>query len=382
MVKKKSMSFGVGGARGHDDASPDKEEESLAEMDLSAYAASAGESAQGAAVSGLFRYDLRDPVTVPDRSSTLVSFVNEAIDGEDVLLYRPEQGGKAHAHPYRSIRFRNDTGYVLQGGPVTIFSGGTFVGEGIFDRIESTAETFLPYSMDTSLAVTRHVDHAEKPLRLIRMVDGMLLCEIARVKKTKYEVISRAEPEGRLYVRHAKRSGWKLEGAPDDTRELAGSWYVPFALEKGKTTFTVEERTPTQRRVTLTSRLGHEVLALFLSDAEADPELKASMGALQTLHAELTEVKAQVREAKRKRKDLTQQQARLRANIESLGKTRTNAALRRDLGKKLGVYEQQIDVLNGEIVKLDEQRVGLEARLREAVRQLSIDPPHTGSDSN
>ena len=101
---------------------------------------------------GLFRYDVPGRVTVPDRSSTLVSLVNRTIDGEDLLIYRPDAGGAARHYPYRAVRYKNDTGYMLQGGPVSVLSKGMFVGSGVFDRIEADAETFLPFSLERGIS--------------------------------------------------------------------------------------------------------------------------------------------------------------------------------------------------------------------------------------
>src|SRR5262249_23909311 len=53
-------------------------------------------SAQGASMGALFRYDLSDPVTLPDGSSNLVSIVNAKVKGGRVVLFRPEDGGQAY----------------------------------------------------------------------------------------------------------------------------------------------------------------------------------------------------------------------------------------------------------------------------------------------
>ena len=86
-------------------------------VSISDYAGAVGSGAKGEAMRGLFRYDVPGRVTVPDRSSTLVSLVNRTIDGEDLLIYRPDAGGAARHYPYRAVRFKNDTGYMLQRRP-------------------------------------------------------------------------------------------------------------------------------------------------------------------------------------------------------------------------------------------------------------------------
>ncbi len=49
---------------------------------------------EGAEVGSLFRYDLKDKVTVPDRSSTLVAIGNKRVSGKEVVLFRlhPREG--------------------------------------------------------------------------------------------------------------------------------------------------------------------------------------------------------------------------------------------------------------------------------------------------
>ncbi len=347
-------------------------EPSMADVDLSRMAEGMAASARGEAVSGLFRYDIGAPVTVPDRSSTLVSLVNRRIDGEDVLLFRPEEGGQASTHPYRAIRFKNDTGFVLQGGPVTIYAGGAFVGEGLFTRIEAEAETFLPYSLETSVAISRHDRHKDRPVKLLRIMDGTIVCEVRKLHTVEYEVLQKGQESVRLYIRFPKRGGWTLQDPPKDLRELAGSRYLPFSVKPGKSKFEVREATPVERRVTLDSQLGAKVVALYLSDPDADQEVAKRLKEVMTIREQLSEVQHRLNDLRGRRRELSSQEDRVRRNIESLGKGKTNADLRLTLSKKLAAYEKDIDKLNGEIVTLDERRSELEARVRVLFRQITL----------
>ena len=75
-------------------------------------------SATGQKLGSLFRYDLRDRVTVPDSSSTLVNIVNARIPGKEVVLFRPElTSGSGTSHPYRAVQLHNTSGYSLEKGP-------------------------------------------------------------------------------------------------------------------------------------------------------------------------------------------------------------------------------------------------------------------------
>ncbi len=87
---------------------------------------------QTAQLGSLFRYDLQTPVSVPDRTSTLVNIINNRVSAAEVAMFRPDYpGGPLPTNPYRAVRLTNDTPFTLEQGPVTIYSEGTFLGEGL-----------------------------------------------------------------------------------------------------------------------------------------------------------------------------------------------------------------------------------------------------------
>src|SRR5690606_40635146 len=85
-------------------------------------------SSRSQRISGLTRVDLQDPVTVPDGTSTMVALINETVAAEETFLFKPGGAGYGYeSNPYRVVRFENSTQYVLEPGPISIYSGGSFV---------------------------------------------------------------------------------------------------------------------------------------------------------------------------------------------------------------------------------------------------------------
>ncbi|WP_437917545.1 hypothetical protein WME73_10910 [Sorangium sp. So ce302] len=79
---------------------------------------------------------IANPVTLPKKSSALITLINRPVAGEDVLLFRPDPAAPASAtHPFRAAQIENRSALGLQPGSVSIFSGGTFVGEGVLTRL-------------------------------------------------------------------------------------------------------------------------------------------------------------------------------------------------------------------------------------------------------
>ncbi|MDE0883252.1 MAG: hypothetical protein OSB21_11700, partial [Myxococcota bacterium] len=331
--------FGGGGSRGSKSASSyglkrekkkskrqhfeeEKEPESafsgMDSFSLDQLAKAQGGSAAGEAVRGLVRYDIAGLVTVPDRSSTLVNLVNRKIEGEDLLLYRPEAGGAAQRHPYRAVRFKNDTGTLLQGGPVTVLARGTFVGSGVFDRLEDGAESFLPFSMEQGVSIRHEGKTSEAAVRLLAISDGKIRCETQSRRSQVFHIIRHAkDAPSTLYLRIAKRPGWSLEKPPKGTRELADSWYVPTPIAEGKTEFKITDVRNHPRQVSWRSNIGQQVLALYLG-GNASEELRAAVAKVDTLQKALAKLHRETTEITKKVSGLEREQRRLARNIKTL----------------------------------------------------------------
>ena len=60
-------------------------------------------------------------------------------------MFRPGGGGQGYeSNPYRVIRFKNSTPFALESGPISIYSGGSFVGEGISEPVSAGVAVTIP----------------------------------------------------------------------------------------------------------------------------------------------------------------------------------------------------------------------------------------------
>src|SRR6185503_2010041 len=79
---------------------------------------------------GTTRYDLPNPVTIPDKSATMVMLLDQRVPGEVVSLFAPDGGvPESSSHPFKVARFANKTGGLLERGPLAIFTEGSFAGQ-------------------------------------------------------------------------------------------------------------------------------------------------------------------------------------------------------------------------------------------------------------
>lgn len=332
----------------------------------------------GTGVGSLFRYDIQAPVTVEDRRSALVSIVNAMVPGEDVMLFRV---GVDSSSPYRAVRLKNDTGFVLEAGPVAIYRDQTFLGEALSGRLEEKAHVFVPYALDTRVRVSLDEQTDEQGLRLVSIVNGVITAETKGVTRYVYEVDNRAPEASTLYVQRARRTGWKIIKVTADDKpasaadiiEEKGVYYIPLKVPgNGKTRVVVEEETPTQRQVNFFSDLGRRVTALYLEGPNRDPKLAKQMQEATTIQDELGQLEQQINTLAENRRVLGERQNEVRQNIAELRKFKGNDDLLGKLTKTLTELEDQLNDATRKHVQATTRRTELRDRLATLFRSMTL----------
>ena len=186
---------------------------------------------------GLTRFDLAEKVTVPEGTSTMVAIINETVEGEETFLYRPGGGGVGYeANPYRVVRFRNVTPYVLEPGPISIYAGGSFVGEGLSEAVGTKTSATIPFAVEPGILVSSVAKNDGDEMRLLRIVRGVLEVESFARRTTVWTVKlqKKSEAPTNVLVRHSK-AGWNyvLEPRPANTEDLPEAYLVPVTVAAG-----------------------------------------------------------------------------------------------------------------------------------------------------
>lgn len=331
---------------------------------------------EGTVLGALFRYDLKDPVTVPDRSSTLVAIVNQRVPGNEVVLFRPElTRSYGQSYPYRAVMFKNETGFTLEKGPVTIYSGGTFVGEGFLERMEKHTTAFITYSIDGNVNMKSRDGTRREGLRLLKIIDGVIVSEVLEISTTTYEIENRHPDEITVFVKTGLRTGWRLRNKPGETIETPDSLFVPVEVGgNGKAELEVEWVKRITRREGIDTNLSLSVLKIYMESGKAPPHVAKKLKEVLTLKARMGDIDREVSRLQKQHNDISRDQVRVRKNLKMLGKLRGNAKLRKELVTKLAELERALGKLSGTLVRLSEERAGHEKKLIVIIRTITLNP--------
>ena len=138
---------------------------------------------------GATRYELPNPVTVPDNQATMLLLADKEVPGEATYLFAPDGGVPDSAsHPFRVARFTNKTGGLLERGPLAFFGEGGFLGQGVIDPLPDGASATVPFGLERGLAVERSSEYVQEGARLFQVEAGNLVIERQVGPRTHYKV--------------------------------------------------------------------------------------------------------------------------------------------------------------------------------------------------
>ena len=328
---------------------------------------------------GSTRYDIPLPITVPDKSATMVMLLSKPVPGESIFLFAPDGGvADSQAHPFRVARFTNKSGGLLERGPIAIFEAGAFLGQGMVDPLPDGATTTVPFALERSLAVETQRDHTEEGARLAKIESGSIYIERDTVTKTRYRVKNGGDKGAKLLVKHPRNVQARLFNPPKGTEDNVGtgSALVPVeAAAHAVSDLTVDERLSSERSVDWLSQQADDAVRLYLADRRAEPSVVSALRAAWDVRMSLTRALEERTKLTAEQNELSRSTEETRRNLKALEKNRTAADLRDKLTERLAKNSLRLDEITKRLVEVDmrvnEQRV----RFSDMIRSIKLLSP-------
>ncbi|HEY3237624.1 MAG TPA: DUF4139 domain-containing protein [Polyangiaceae bacterium] len=331
--------------------------------------------------SGTTRYDIPKPVTVPNKSATMVLLASQRVPGESVFLFSPDPGVMASAsHPFRVARFTNSTRGLLEGGPIAVFERGSFLGQGLLDPLPRKATATVPFALERSVALIADRRYDQRGARLYRIEASQLWIERDEVTRTTYKVDYGAEKRAKLLVRHPRLPGTRLYKPPQGTDDDAATStaMVPVELRPhSKLELTVDERRATQQQVDWLNELADQAVRDYLSDARKNADIAKKLGDAWVMRDSLRKATDEQRKLQEEQRELERSGFETRQSLKAIEKNAQAADLRAKLTKRLTEIMTRQEQVTKRLIEvglvLNEQQV----RFRDAIRDIRLEGPLT-----
>jgi hypothetical protein len=351
-------------------------------MDLESLRRSTDASARSQRISGMTRIDLTTPVTVPDGTSTMVAVINETIAAEETFLFKPGGAGWGYeTNPYRVVRFENSTEYVLEPGPIAIYSGGSFVGEGLSEAVGAGTSVTIPFAVETEIMVTSSTQYSGQEMKMTRIVRGVLEVESFYQTTTTWDVRGPIKDADYRVLIRQPQSGYNYELAvrPEGTEDLEGAYLIPLTI-KAKTnsaSLQVVEQTPSNISIAIWDQQALPILEKFLAGDNLDAAARKKLQPVVDLRREIGRIDTEVDGLRRQNAELEQRADQTRRNLEAIQKDPAAAQLRQKLNKRLEEFATEADTRGRKIVELETRRLEKKIELEDMIQDLDLRAPMT-----
>jgi hypothetical protein len=327
---------------------------------------------------GATRYELPKPVTVPDNSATMVLLSDRQVPGGSTYLYAPDSGVPASsAHPFRVARFTNDTGGLLERGPLAFFGEGGFLGQGVIDPLPAGASATVPFGLERGLAVESRVEHIEEGARLFQVEAGTLIVERQVGPRTHYTIRSGMDRPDKLLVKHPRRHGTKLVDPPKGTEDNVGtgSALVPAEVAaKATAELIIDERQGRQQAEWWLNPLAEVAVKEYLASRDAKGEAAMGLRAAWVIRTDWKQLADEAERLRAEQVNLQELTRETRENLKALEKNKSAADLRNTLTARLAKSSARLDEITKRLIQRDMQIKELELRFREAIDKVKIPP--------
>jgi hypothetical protein len=328
---------------------------------------------------GTTRYDIPNPVTIPDHSASMVMLLSQKVPGEAIFLFAPDGGvPDSMSHPFRVARFSNKTSGALERGPIAVFEQGAFLGQGMVDPLPMGATATVPFALERAIAVDQDRKYDELGERIAKIENAELTIERDGVTKTIYRVRNGGDQVAKILIKHPRINGARLYQPPKDTEDNVGtgSALVPGNVAARQTTeLTVDERQILRRQVDWFSVVADNAVKAYLADARSDKTIAGKLSAAWAVRDQIVALSETRTKLAKEQSDLQIQTDETRRNLKAIEKNVTAATLRDKLTKRLGEMALRLDEITKQIVEIDSKLAELRIRFKEGIRDIKITEP-------
>lgn len=327
-------------------------------------------AATGDEIGDLFEYKIAQPVTVMRDRSALIPIVQTKMDGERVSIYNE---AVRRDRPMGGMKLVNTTALTLEGGSLTVLDGNAYAGEALMERLKPKEQRFISYALDLGTLVTVRQESESTPAKLIKILNGTFQVHYFRQEQKTYTLQNQTERPRIVYIEYPVRQGWLLtEGTPKP--EITTQRYYRYKVELAaydKKEFTVSEQQALMDSYALTN-LSRTDLELFLTRRYINAEIKQRLEKLIDLRMQINQIDAKLQASEEEEEKISDDQKRLRENIETLSKTPEAKTLIARYISKANDQETRLESIESERKMLAIERQRLEAELANAIRAFNI----------
>jgi hypothetical protein len=327
-------------------------------------------AATGQNVGELFEYKVDHPVSIKRNSSALIPIVSSKVDGERVSIFNEAAGMK---NPMSGVLLHNSTGLTLEFGPLTVYEGETYAGEGLLDRMKPDEKRYLTYAADLGCLISSNLDFHVDKVHLVVIANGYLYTHNKEFSTRTYTIVNKGDKPKVVILEHPKRNDYTLKD-PKEPFETTENFYR-FRVEvapKSTLKFPVVEESEKSISYSLLS-LTDNYMELFVNQRYINEEVRQTLKKLLDLKQQIAAIEQEIKTKNQQISEINSDQARIRENLKAVGKSEEERKLVARYTQKFNETEDELEKLRKEIKALQESKEKLDAEATKIILSLSYE---------
>jgi hypothetical protein len=312
-----------------------------------------------------FRYDIDTPVTVKRGQSAMVPIIQCPLICKKEHVYN---GAKMPRNPVVTMRIKNNTGLVLERGPIVVLDEGTYVGEAILPYTTMDSENHVAYSVDLGVVVTEKQE-SESHMKAIHIKQKYFQKEFLQFLKTEYTIENKKTEAITLVIEHPKRE-YELTETPNPTEKTES--FFRWALEvkpKTQTKFNVKEVKTVWYSEEIRV-LGVDTLKSYLDSKYIQKTSYDRISEIIELQKRIYVLQQEIQKRENERNQIYNEQGRLRQNLGSLGSTPQEQNLRSKYITTMENQEKRLEQIKAEIEKTQAEIQAIDKSIEQKLQAL------------
>jgi len=301
----------------------------------------------------LFEYRIDQPVTLAKNQSALLPIIGQTLQGQKVSLYNQSVNAK---HPLNGYRLKNTSSLHLMQGPITLFDSGAYAGDARIEDLPPGQDRLISYALDLKTEVEPTLQGGTQELATVSLKKGTMLISRRLVEDRTYLVKNRDAKARTVLIEQPYRADWKLAEPKEPTERTRDMYRFSVAVDAGKSaTLRVKETLPLQESILLMES-GIDQILYYQQAKEVGHKVKEALQKVVQLRGKLDDARAQRIRLDQRTAEITAEHARIRENMQRL--------------------QQNSDLYNRYVKKLDQQETELETLRKEIERFKNMEEEH------
>ncbi|MCA9199090.1 MAG: DUF4139 domain-containing protein [Planctomycetales bacterium] len=312
-------------------------------------------------VGAMFQYQLEKPVSLKAQTSAMLPIIQFELPAERIVLFNQTTHPK---YPLNAVRITNNSKQFVSQGPITVYDQGVFAGDALVRNLANGETRLISYALDAAVEIDVQQEESKFKTVSVAMEHDRVQFILERTRRDTFTVNNQAAELKQVLLELDRNEPWELVDDDAVTESTRSLYRFQVAAPAEQTLTKTVVRRDTIKEEVLLTRMSREILRQYDATDVLTDSQKQLFSQIIQLRTKITELEHLARSAQERRREITGEQDRIRANLQAIER---NTALYQQFLRQITEQEKQIGEFDQQIAEFADQAKAMQQQLAEVV---------------